>query len=124
MNALDFAGSVLALYAVTKIVTSAHIMKSFRAIMRAAFYHGLPQRAVETFVKVEKLEGGEERPVLQDDADLDLSHERDIRGYDYISCPVCVGVALAIVFFVWTQPVFWIAAIYGGGLFLEMVDGD
>lgn len=122
MSALEFIACVFALYAATKLLTGSHIAKPVRRAFRRFAFWMLPKR--EMWTKVETLEGGDEQAVTDDDEDLDLRTERDIRGYDFISCPVCVGVWLSNFCFFRTSDALMVLAIYGAMLFLEMIDRD
>lgn len=124
MNALDFTASAFLLYGVTKIVTASHAGRPIRKAIRWMAFHFLPIVIRHNWVKVETLEGGQERPVMEDDADMDLTHERDIKGYSFAECPVCMGPWLSCTFYIWTSSIFWVLAIYGAMLFLEMIDQD
>lgn len=123
MNPLDFIAAVFAVYAATTVITRGYIAKGFRQRFRRFVWRWFPRSMAEHMVKWEMpipiLPGSMPRPVLDDDDDLDLSYERDIKGFCFISCPLCCGFWIALTLCIWFVPFIWIPGIYGGSFFLS-----
>lgn len=119
MTALEFAAAAFTVYAVTGLVTVSHIFNTFRRAFREVAWELLPFWLARHFVKYEKPNGARNRqPILDDDADLDLTTERDIEGYDFIACRMCVGLWITLAIFTWNTPAQWLLGIYGAAYFL------
>lgn len=116
MSALEFASAVFAVYAVTGLVTVSHLFKPLRHSFRRTAWR-LPFWLASHFVKWEnRVEGM--TVILDDDADLDLTTERDIEGYDFVACRMCLGVWITLALFAWNTPAQWLLGIYGAAYFL------
>lgn len=121
MNPLDFIACSLAVYAVTLVIAQSHAMKAARGIFRELTWEFLPQGLAKKFVKWEDHEWDADnypRVIAEDNDDLDLTIEREIHGYDFISCRLCVGFWVTIALCVWFTPPAYLLAIYGASHFL------
>lgn len=117
MNALQFACAAFTVYAATGLVAASHLFKPFRREFRRTAWM-LPFVLACHFVKWEQLPLGQKFPIIDDVEDLDLSTERDIQGYDFIACRMCVGVWVTAGLFAWNTPAQWLLGIYGAAYFL------
>lgn len=126
MTWFEFTARVLSVYAVTIVLTASHIMKGFRRIFRRMAYDILPWCIAkhltqwENFnVRAEGQEPEQHRAViLEDREDLDLSTERLIHGYDFISCRLCAGLWMTPALCAWNSPPAYLLAIFGASYFL------
>lgn len=120
MNPLEFAAAVFAVYAVTGLVTVSHLFKPFRRAFREVAWELLPFRLAKHFVKHEPRneQTDNRQSILEDDADLDLSTERQIEGYDFIACRMCVGLWVTAALYAWNAPPAFLLGIYGAAYFL------
>lgn len=128
MNPLDFIAACFTVYAATLLLASSQLAKPIRRMIRTLFAHGLPWRLARHLVQwddlsrdrpVGDLKETEGAPILDDEADFDLREERFIKGYDMISCRMCVGVWMTILIAGWYCPLAFLPAIYGASYFLH-----
>lgn len=123
MSLQDFVCFVFTGYALTLIIASSHIARPARRAFRWITGNLLPWGMAKGMVQWEPpLSESEEdqtpKIILEDHDELDLMKERDIQGYDMISCRMCVGFWVCLLLFGWTNPLHWVAAVYGASYFL------
>jgi hypothetical protein len=78
--------AVLASFAVTRLVTRSHILSGFRSCFRRLLFDA-PRFISDHFVMVAVASYG--RVLVEPDGDEPA--DSVIVGYDFISCPMCVG---------------------------------
>lgn len=113
----------LAVYIVTTVLTQSHVMAPVRWFFRDLAWEILPEKMGKMTVKWFATEMGEEIPILEDEQEIDLTLEREIRGFDAVSCNLCSGFWIALVVCICAQlPLNQWLAVYGTSFFLTKLE--
>ncbi len=113
--------AILACYGVTEIITVSYIAKWFREVYRDVVWEVMPRKLGKHFVRWFVSESGEEEAILTDEAETTYDG-REVKGYDMISCSLCVGFWISIVVAICAlsyREALWPLAVYGGSVVLN-----
>lgn len=110
--------AILTAYGVTEIVTVSYAAKWFRKVYRELVWEIFPRFLGKHFVRWYNNEDGRDEVVLTDEEETTYDG-REVKGYDMISCSLCVGVYVSTLVAIPMGVGAWALAVYGGAVFLN-----
>lgn len=113
-----FLITVLAIYGLTKIITETYAMKWFRSLFRSIVWEVLPSIMCEHMVRWFEHEDKLREEITTDSEDTAMDG-RELKGYDMISCFVCMAAWVTIPICLTPEFIAWkFFAAYGAAVFL------
>lgn len=110
--------AVLTCYGVTEIITVTYAAKWFRELFREMAWEVLPGRISKHLVRWYVTEEGQAEVILTDESETTYDG-REVKGYGFIECSLCVGFWVALIVSISFRCEWWFLAVYGGAVFLN-----